>query len=99
MATNTPTTRRGFLSTAGTALAAVGGAAILARGGPANAQKAPKKSVQYQGEPKTSGDQTQKCANCQFYQEAGSGSEMGACQLVAGKIAPNGWCNLWAAAG
>jgi hypothetical protein len=99
MTNDTPTTRRGFLNTAGTALAAVGGAAILVRSGPAQAQKAPKKSVQYQSEPKTSGGQAQKCANCQFYQEPGSGSEMGNCQLVAGKISPNGWCNLWAAAG
>ncbi|MBK1698181.1 high-potential iron-sulfur protein [Rhodovibrio salinarum] len=89
-----PTSRRKFLSTAGTALAALGGAVVLARSKPARAQKAPKQSVQYQEEPK----QNSKCANCNFFIQPESGEEMGSCQIVAGKISPNGWCNLWSAA-
>jgi hypothetical protein len=85
--------RRGFFGRAlATGAVAVGAAQIL-RSGDAQAQKAPKNSVQYQAEPK--GDQN--CANCQFWIAPEGGAEMGGCQIVQGKIDPNAWCNLWAA--
>ena len=86
--------RRGFFGRAlATGAVAVGAAQIL-RSGEAHAQKAPKSSVQYQEEPK--GDQN--CANCQFWIEPEGDSKMGGCQIVQGKISPEAWCNLWAAA-
>jgi hypothetical protein len=44
-----------------------------------------KEAAQYQESPK--GDQ--KCADCRFFIDGGS------CQLVEGKISPNGWCMLF----
>ena len=86
--------RRGFFGRAlATGAVAVGAAQILTSG-EAQAQKAPKSSVQYQEEPK--GDQN--CANCQFWIEPEGDSKMGGCQIVQGEIAPEAWCNLWAAA-
>jgi hypothetical protein len=86
--------RRGFFGRAlATGAVAVGAAQILSSG-EAQAQKAPKKSVQYQAEPK--GDQN--CKNCQFWIPPEGDAEMGGCQIVQGKIHPTGWCNLWAAA-
>ena len=43
-------------------------------------------------------DVSQNCANCQFWIEPEGDSKMGGCQIVQGKIAPDAWCNLWAAA-
>ena len=86
--------RRGFFGRAlATGAVAVGAAQILSSRD-AQAQKAPKKSVQYQAEPK--GDQN--CKNCQFWIEPEGDSKMGGCQIVQGEIHPTGWCNLWAAA-
>lgn len=85
--------RRGFFGRAlATGAVAVGAAQIL-RSGEAHAQKAPKSSVQYQEEPK--GDQ--RCDNCQFWIPPEGDSKMGGCQIVQGEIAPEAWCNLWAA--
>ena len=56
---------------------------------PATAQgaKLGKAQAQYQEQPK--GDQN--CANCMHF-IAGSNT----CQVVEGKVSPNGWCMLWA---
>ena len=56
---------------------------------PATAQgaKLGKTQAQYQEQPK--GDQN--CANCMHF-IAGSNT----CQVVEGKVSPNGWCMLWA---
>lgn len=82
--------RRDFLRSVPGVFAGLAGTAAMLGSGTARAQKAPKKAVAYQNEPK--GDQ--KCANCQFYIEPSEGA--GKCQVVAGDIAPNAWCNLWA---
>ena len=88
-----PRSRRSFLTRAfGAAAATVVGGYALIRGGDATAQKAPKNAVQYQAEPK--GDQ--RCTNCQFWIPPEGDKTMGGCQVVAGKIHPTGWCNIWA---
>lgn len=43
--------------------------------------------VHYQTQPNDSG---QKCSLCQHFI-----SESNSCQLVAGEISPEGWCDLW----
>lgn len=53
----------------------------------ASAKKVPQASVRYQAMPK--GDQ--KCSSC-----ANFVAESNTCKLVEGKIAPEGWCVLWA---
>lgn len=47
--------------------------------------KASKEAVQYQESPKNG----QKCGDCQFF------TSPDACQVVEGKISPNGWCSLF----
>lgn len=49
--------------------------------------KAAKEAVNYQDSPK--GDQ--KCDGCRFFTPPDS------CQVVEGKISPNGWCSLFVA--
>ncbi len=70
--------------------AAAGGAAMLAStasGNRAAAQtKAAQKDVAYQDTPK--GDQ--RCDNCMQFQPPSS------CKVVAGTIAPSGWCGAYA---
>ncbi len=84
------TNRRDFLRAVPGAFAVAAGAATILTGRSAKAQKAPKNAVAYQNEPK--GDQN--CANCSFYIPADGGGA-GQCQVVAGDIDPNAWCNLW----
>jgi hypothetical protein len=89
-------TRRGFAGALG---ASVLGGLTLLTGRQTAAQKAPKKSVQYQSKPKTLNGTEQRCNNCQFWippEEAGT--EKGRCQIVQGPIEPQAWCNLWAPA-
>jgi hypothetical protein len=84
--------RRDFLrTTVPGVLAVAAGAATILKGGPAQA-KAPKDSVAYQETPK--GDEN--CANCQFYIPPEGGGDVGKCQIVAGDIGADHWCNLWA---
>ena len=93
MTETSKTNRRGFIA------GALGAAAAIVAGtlpkGPALAQKAPKDSVAYQPTPK----EGQRCDGCLFYTPPESGEGPGACQIVQGEIAPEAWCNLWAAKG
>ncbi|HSD96516.1 MAG TPA: high-potential iron-sulfur protein [Sulfuricaulis sp.] len=57
------------------------------QGATAQGGKLSKAQAQYQEQPK--GDQN--CANCMHF-IAGSST----CQVVEGKVSPNGWCMLWA---
>lgn len=50
-------------------------------------QKTPQKAVKYQDQPKNG----QKCSQCRFFMKPNS------CQVVAGDISPEGWCNLFQA--
>ncbi|MFD1633970.1 high-potential iron-sulfur protein [Haloplanus ruber] len=52
-----------------------------------------KSAVNYQSNPKDG----QQCSSCQFYIEDKNGDGMGACTLVAGNIAPEGYCVSYAA--
>ena len=74
-------TRRAILHGA-LASAIVAGAAIVAEA----QQKAAQKMVQYQLKPK--GDQ--ECDKCLHFVPPDS------CKMVEGKIAPKGWCTLYA---
>lgn len=68
----------------------LGGTAAVAAtafAGAARAQdKIPQAAVMYQDSPK--GDQ--RCDNCLHWQPPN------ACAIVAGDIAPEGWCGVWA---
>lgn len=41
----------------------------------------------------------QNCENCSLYEAPAEGESCGGCQSVPGPINPEGWCNLWIAAG
>lgn len=41
----------------------------------------------------------QRCANCRFFKPPAGGASCGGCEIVSGPIAPNGYCNAWAAEG
>jgi hypothetical protein len=81
--------RRNMLRRAGLA---IGGATILAgafAAEPASAAKLAQAAAGYQPHP--NGDKA--CFNCALFQAPNS------CQLVDGKIAPTGYCKLWAKKG
>jgi hypothetical protein len=49
-------------------------------------------AVRYQSRPKNG----QQCSDCRFYIPDKNGDELGACAIVAGKVAPEGWCVSYA---
>lgn len=53
----------------------------------APAKKVPQASVRYQ--PRPNGEQ--KCSTCMNFI-----ADSNTCKLVEGKVAPEGWCTLWA---
>jgi len=63
------------------------GAAVAGTQQAAEAAKSSQAAVKYQNKPKNG----QKCSGCRFF------TPPGACQIVAGKISPNGWCVAFAA--
>jgi hypothetical protein len=78
--------RRLFQSLIGSA-AAISACVALVTTGPAQAQsKTSKKVAKYQDHP----DSGKECSKCRFFLPPH------ACQLVAGKISPNGWCSFFA---
>jgi anaerobic selenocysteine-containing dehydrogenase len=88
--TDTNPNRRQVLKL-GAALPAVAAAIpMLLSGRDARAQKMPQKQAQYQDTPKNG----QRCDGCQFY-IPGDGN-VGKCQVVAGEVAAEGWCALYA---
>ncbi len=99
MQENRSLTRRGFFGRALTGVAMTAGALAFGRRAAAQS-KAPKQAVQYQKEPKVQNGQTQRCDNCRFWIPVEqTDHDMGGCQVVAGKIAPEAWCNLWSGQG
>lgn len=65
---------------------ALGAALPVIGGEPAAAQnKMAKTLVKYQPTPNNAKD----CSQCKFFIKPNS------CQLVAGDISPDGWCQLW----
>ncbi len=52
-----------------------------------------KSAVGYQDIPAANG---KVCAQCDYYVPLAAGASLGTCKLVAGGIAPGGWCLLWA---
>jgi hypothetical protein len=66
---------------------AVGAAGLGLTASPAMAKhQLSQQQVHYQDQPK--GDH--QCSGCKHYQP-----DKQACDIVAGKIAPNGWCSMW----
>lgn len=39
----------------------------------------------------------QRCNNCQLYTEPEEGAQCGGCQVLAGPVHPQGYCDLWVA--
>lgn len=67
-------------------LVAAGAAPLLVLSAGASAQaKMPPSAVAYQDQPQGA----QRCDGCNLFVAPD------ACQLVSGKISPNGWCRLW----
>jgi len=77
--------RRSILAAAGCMVGASAAATLTVTEAGAQAKVA-QTSVAYQASPK--GDQ--QCDNCIFFQPPN------ACKTVAGDIAPQGWCKIWA---
>jgi hypothetical protein len=79
--------RRELLPTLLGAGAVLAAALSLVKGGTAAAQsKTDKKTAKYQDHPNNG----QSCSQCRFFLPPKS------CQLVAGDISPNGWCEFFA---
>lgn len=55
----------------------------------------PKGAVGYQDKP----NGKERCFNCSQFIPGKTPTAMGTCNIVAGSISPNGWCNVWAAKG
>ena len=55
-----------------------------------------KAAVGYQDVPSGDG---KVCAQCVYYVPIAAGAALGGCKLVAGGIAPGGWCELWSPKG
>lgn len=73
---------------------AAGWTAVSAR--PAQAAgSVPKGAVGYQDTP----NGNQRCLNCSQFVPGKTPSSLGSCNIVAGQISPNAWCNVWAAKG
>ena len=72
------------------ATAAMTGATAMAlfQGHAQAAGKTPKKAMQYQDTPKNG----EKCTTCALWIPPEGDAKMGACQVVAGEIHPDGWC-------
>lgn len=45
----------------------------------------------------SSPNEGQNCANCRFFQAPSQEGSCGTCQVIAGPINPDGYCNLYAA--
>jgi hypothetical protein len=84
-----PTTRRTILIGAGL----MAGLPLLAASGQANAAGTmPKTNVHYQETPKGAA----QCSKCNYFL-AGAGPGGGnLCKIIAGPIAPTGWCTMFA---
>jgi hypothetical protein len=82
--------RRRFALGAGLAMTA--GPALLAAAKASASGVTPKTDVGYQYSPKGA----QSCGICASFIPGGDPSGPGTCQIVAGPIPQNGWCQLWA---
>ena len=82
-----PAPGAGGASQGGSAGGAPSSGSTPEKGATAQGGKLSQAQAQYQEQPK--GDQN--CANCMHF-IAGSST----CQVVEGKVSPNGWCMLWA---
>ncbi|NNM81098.1 MAG: iron oxidase [Burkholderiales bacterium] len=79
--------RRAFLKGA-TSLAKVAGISVLLDRRVLAAKLASKETVHYQWKP--NGDE--QCSSCLNFRAGPKPNSIGACHVVEGQIAPNGWC-------
>ncbi len=85
-----PATRRSILIGAA---ALTGLPALVASQSASAAGTVPQASAHYQAKPNANG---QHCSLCNYYLPGASATAVGQCKLVAGAIAPTGWCQLFA---
>ncbi|HLZ82323.1 MAG TPA: hypothetical protein VKQ54_02070 [Caulobacteraceae bacterium] len=83
-----PATRRTLLIGAAT----LAGLPLLAEPRQARAAGLPKANAKYQDHP----NGANKCDICTYYIAGAKPSAAGTCKVVAGPIAPNAWCILFA---
>ena len=84
-----PATRRALLIGAAT----LAGLPLVAE--PRRARAAgtlPKANAKYQDHP----NGANKCDNCTYWVAGATPAAAGTCKVVAGPVAPNAWCILWA---
>jgi hypothetical protein len=70
---------------------ALGAAGPLLMARQALASKVSKTAVHYQNHP----NGNQDCIGCDYFVKSHGDPRFGSCRLVAGNIAPNGWCELY----
>ncbi|MCE5393331.1 MAG: high-potential iron-sulfur protein [Acidithiobacillus sp.] len=83
--------RREWLRRSTLVLGAVSVAPLLFTSPAEAASKMAQSAVDYRPHPKGS----EMCSNCKLYIPASNPKEDGACKAVAGKISPNGWCDIY----
>ena len=89
MSANHATSRRSLL-------AILPGLALLMAGAAArSAGTLPKANAKYQTTPKGKA----QCSNCKYFIPSSTSGGTALCKIVAGPIAPNGWCSMYAAKG
>jgi hypothetical protein len=81
-------TRRRLLARVAAALPAWLALPLLVRSTAARAGTGSKEDFHYQDHP----NEEKRCANCVQFIPPAAGQQLGACQIVAGPINPNGWC-------
>lgn len=95
-----PTSRNGVLSrraaikrvASTSAGVVIGWMAVVDRNADAQGILA-KAAVDYQDSPKGN----ENCLNCSQFVPGATQKAVGTCKIVAGRISPDGWCNVWAA--
>ncbi|MDE2356164.1 MAG: high-potential iron-sulfur protein [Alphaproteobacteria bacterium] len=72
---------------------ALGGLPLLAAAGAAQAAGTlPKANAHYQDHPNAG----KQCSKCNYFLPGAKPTAVGQCKVVAGPIAPNGWCTMFA---
>lgn len=74
------------------ALGAIPAAMLLTRREARAQGKAPKSAVRYQPTPMNE----ERCSNCLHFMPGPNEGDPGTCAVVAGEVAPDGWCSVYA---
>jgi len=84
--------RASLLRSLAAAPIAIGALAALQAEADAKMGATPQSAVQYQSKPKGGA----QCSQCRFFIKGKTKTAVGACTQIAGKIAPTGWCVVFA---